>query len=369
MTQPLPLACPSPADRAPARQPVLRVLPSAERPAAPRPDVHIGYSRAVFAYLRLQGVNPASLYAADLVHRVEQAAPGETFPLDDFHAVIDVAQRHLRDPDLAIKASEHVQPWDGGVLGFALMTSPSISEVGNLLVRYQRLFTNVYEVRPHVDDHHFQLRLVSAAGTHSTALAHLLMGTWAWRSRWFTGEPSLPFDACFEGPAPADVSAYERCFGGQVRFGQSANLMQGQASYLALPVRQHDPAANAALRAQVALELERLSGDAAGLLVVLRRRVRERLGSGSLTLDALAADLDMAPRTLQARLEERGLTFRALLDGVRERKAKQYLAEAHLNLTEIALALGFANQSAFQHAFKRWTDMSPGQWRREQTGR
>lgn len=358
-----------PAERA-ARQPAWRLPSSSERPSASRLNVHIGFSRAVLAYLRQQGVNPAALYPAELLQRVEQADTGTAFPLHDFHAVVDAAQAHLRDPDLPMKAAECAQTWDAGVLGFALMTSPSISEVGNLLVRFQRLLTTVYEVRASQDEHQFELRLLpAAADVQSPALARMLMGAWAWRVRWLTGQAALRFDASFEGPPPPDAAAYERCFGGCVRFDQPVTAMQGPAHYLALRVCLHDPRANGVLCAQAAVEMERLEGDAAGLLVMLRRRLRERLGSGSLTLDALAADLDMAPRTLQVRLEERGLTFRALLDGVRDRKAKQYLAEPHLNLTEIALALGFANQSAFQHAFKRWTGLSPGQWRKEQARR
>ena len=94
-----------PAERA-ARQTAWRLPTAAERPSASRLNVHIGYGRAVLAYLRQQGVNPAGLYPAELLQRVEQADTGTTFALHDFHAVIDAAQAHLRDPDLPMKAAE-----------------------------------------------------------------------------------------------------------------------------------------------------------------------------------------------------------------------------------------------------------------------
>lgn len=367
MTQPQSLAPLYPAE--PAAPRLVARKPAAGRPPAEPLSVHIGHCRSVLAYLRQQGVEPASLFAASVLQRIEQGDTVAAFPLEDFHALLDAAQTRLADPGLSLKASEFVQIWEGGALGFTLMTSPSISEVGTLLVRFQRLFHNVYRLKATIDERHFALRLLPTGETTSARLAHLLMGAWAWRARWLTGEPGLRFDASFEGAPLADAAAYERSFGGHISFHSPVTALQGAADYLALPVRQHDPGVNGMLRNQVETELERLDGESAGLLIKLRRRLRDRLGNEALTLEALAADLDMAPRTLQGRLEDLGLTYRALLDGVRDTKAKQYLAEPQRSLTDIALALGFANQSAFQHAFKRWSGLSPGQWRRQHLGR
>ena len=43
--------------------------------------------------------------------------------------------------------------------------------------------------------------------------------------------------------------------------------------------------------------------------------------------------------------------------------AEQYLQDPHLSLQEIALLLGYSEQSAFQRAFKQWTQHTPQQWR------
>ena len=73
----------------------------------------------------------------------------------------------------------------------------------------------------------------------------------------------------------------------------------------------------------------------------------------------------MSPRTLQNRLEASGMSFRSVVDRVRQSEAESYLRESRLPLIDIALALGFANQTSFQHAFKRWTGKSPGEFRRQ----
>ena len=40
-----------------------------------------------------------------------------------------------------------------------------------------------------------------------------------------------------------------------------------------------------------------------------------------------------------------------------------YLQEGRLSLTEIAFLVGFTDQSNFSRAFRRWTGVSPGEWK------
>ena len=124
---------------------------------------------------------------------------------------------------------------------------------------------------------------------------------------------------------------------------------------------------HALLRQQADADLARLLGERHELIGQIRTRLAEMLPSGQPTLPALASALSMAPRTLQARLDERGLTFRQVLDQVRHEQAERLLQDPRSSLAEVALKLGFADQSSFQHAFKRWTSLTPGEFRRRQS--
>jgi AraC-like DNA-binding protein len=48
---------------------------------------------------------------------------------------------------------------------------------------------------------------------------------------------------------------------------------------------------------------------------------------------------------------------------VREQLARRYLTRTNLSLAELALLLGYSDQSAFTRSFKGWTDNSPGDFR------
>ena len=83
------------------------------------------------------------------------------------------------------------------------------------------------------------------------------------------------------------------------------------------------------------------------------------LPSGDATLDRIARELATSPRTLRRRLAEDGETFESILSRTRHELALRYLERRDVSLAEIALLLGFSDQSAFQRAFRRWTGETP----------
>jgi len=84
-----------------------------------------------------------------------------------------------------------------------------------------------------------------------------------------------------------------------------------------------------------------------------------------LSNEYLAGRAGMSERTFQRRLEEEATSFLQLLDDTRRELAEQYLGRLHLSLAQAAYLLGFADQTSFFRACKRWFDLSPGQYRRQ----
>jgi AraC-like DNA-binding protein len=94
-----------------------------------------------------------------------------------------------------------------------------------------------------------------------------------------------------------------------------------------------------------------------------RRAIGGRLRGGDPSLESVARELGMSERSLQRRLRDVGYTFNALADEVREATARLYLEQPDIALAEIGYLLGFAEQSTFTRAFKRWTGITPKQAR------
>ncbi|NVK36294.1 MAG: AraC family transcriptional regulator ligand-binding domain-containing protein [Gammaproteobacteria bacterium] len=77
------------------------------------------------------------------------------------------------------------------------------------------------------------------------------------------------------------------------------------------------------------------------------------------SLDYTARHFHMTPRTLHRRLLEEGTSFKQLLESIRHSLATQYLLSGHMQIQEIAYALGYSDIANFRRAFKRWEGVSP----------
>jgi len=81
------------------------------------------------------------------------------------------------------------------------------------------------------------------------------------------------------------------------------------------------------------------------------------------TLNFLCDAAGIAPRTLQRRLREEGLTFFDVVDRWRCNRALDQMTVPRLTITEIAQSVRYNHASHFIRAFKRWTGVTPQSFR------
>ena len=96
---------------------------------------------------------------------------------------------------------------------------------------------------------------------------------------------------------------------------------------------------------------------------LVRGSIQQNLTGRRPTIESIADDLHMSPRTLQRRLQEAGARFQHVLDDARHRLARYYLGNSDLELNEAAYLLGFGDANSFARAFRGWEGQAPGRWR------
>ncbi|HEY0465548.1 MAG TPA: helix-turn-helix domain-containing protein [Polyangiaceae bacterium] len=69
---------------------------------------------------------------------------------------------------------------------------------------------------------------------------------------------------------------------------------------------------------------------------------------------------------MQRRPRDERTTFAELLDGARRELAELYVAEPGVAAYEMAFLLGYSEPSAFHRAFRRWTGVTPPDFRGRQ---
>lgn len=328
--------------------------------------VSIGYVRALLEYVEQCGYAAEKICSSQQLPEIREAPSSARFSVSEWHALMATAESLLGDPCLALTMSEHLKPWNIGLVGFMTMTSSTLEEVGKVSCRYHHLLNDLESVEGTLHPDHFALRIRQVTPLTDPRITLLTIGAWAWQARLLTGKSTLAFDVDFVFSSPGREEQFTRVFGGAARFNQSDNALMGSLSYLNLPVVQQEPSLNRILHQQAEHQVDQHAMSSGSFLAKLENLLALQMGEKEISLVALADALDMAPRTLQNRLEAVGLTFRDVVDRVRKNMALKYLNDSRLSLFQIALMLGFANQSSFHHAFKRWTGQPPGEFRRFQ---
>ncbi|GAA0684450.1 AraC family transcriptional regulator [Marinobacterium maritimum] len=160
------------------------------------------------------------------------------------------------------------------------------------------------------------------------------------------------------GDAPRCLTPYTRILRAPIAFEHERNTLVFDRSYLDSPVTN----ANPSMRLLLQNHLKKHHSD--NLVYQTRWIIANLLPRQSVTLEEVADNLGIAPRTLQYKLATFSVSFQQLLDEVRIKQVCGYIAESNLSLTEIADLVGYSQLSAMTRSFKRIMGVSPGGWRK-----
>jgi AraC-like DNA-binding protein len=162
------------------------------------------------------------------------------------------------------------------------------------------------------------------------------------------------------GP-PGDAPGYPDIFGSAMLFRQSENRLLFDAAWL-------DGTPNLGNEITYSTVLGLCDGlmEEFRLRIGLIGKVRQALMINLMratSFEDVANSLDMSARTLRRKLSEEKTSFRKLVDELRMDMAIKYLRDTDLTVEDIAEALGFSDAANFRHAFRRWTQAAPHEFR------
>lgn len=271
-------------------------------------------------------------------------------------------------PELGVGAC--VLPGHVGVLGYLVLASDTLGEAMLAYQRYETLFYGASLAEIEVVGDQAEMRWPPSdneLGQQADGAAIAALVTFMRRQ---IDQPPPPSAVSFLESVDADAAkAYEAFFGCPVTWNDSHVRVRFPLHYLSLPMPRRDPTLRVLLDRQARALLRALpesSDDNSSTDRQLQQVLLKLLSDGEPTLARAARAMHMSPRTLQRRLARHQLSWQQWLDRTREQLAGQYLADPSLTLTDIALLLGFSEQSAFTRAYRRWTGKSPGRERRQQ---
>ncbi len=272
------------------------------------------------------------------------------------------AAKLIADPCFGLRAPEHWHPSHMHALAYAWLASSTLRTALLRLNRYIKIINDETSIQ--LEESADGLSVVLAYARESKELpwrTDLALSILIHMCRLNYGGTLDPVSVSFEHSEPPCAGDFFACFRCPVHFDAPRNQLTLASEVLDRRLAGDNPEL-ARLNDQVMIQyLARL--DRENILERVQAAIIDHLPSGRVTDQTIAEALFMNVRSLQRKLRNEGTTFKALLDGVRQELADQYIRDSRLNVNEISFLLGFSDISSFSRAFKRWTGEPPSAYR------
>jgi AraC-like DNA-binding protein len=322
-------------------------------------------SRALLASCERLGIDTSAILAAVGVDRAVIDDPDGHLPRETVRELWRRAYEASGDPDLALHAAEGLGLGAYRVLDYLAGSAPTVGMAIAKVSEYFPIINSAVRLPLTERDGEIALGITCPEDP-----AHLTRPYFEYtfaavflRVRAVTNVrfPLAGVDLAF--PAPRSIAEHQRIFECPVRFEVAESAMRVGRAAWETPNTRADPNLFGVMSDHARLLGQQVPSESDPVRRV-REAIIERLREGSVSLDAVAKQVAMSPRTLQRRLREHGLSYADLLDTTRASAAKSYLSDREISVAEVAYLLGFAEQSSFNHAFKRWTGQAPNEYRK-----
>jgi AraC-like DNA-binding protein len=268
------------------------------------------------------------------------------------------------NPTIGLKLGEQYVPQRYGLFGYALLSAATFRHALTLAENFGRLTFSFYTLKFGVSGKKAWFAMSEPPPFERELLDVYLDRDLSAARVDFSEVLGVPFDVqevylTHDGHGMRGV--YREHFGCPVHFSADTGKFIFSSSLLDNPLPQSDPDSSRHFQQQCQLLIAKLSSQG-HFVDDVRMLILARPGFFP-DIDYLAEKLDMSTRTLRRRLKEEGSNYRALLDEIRFGLAREYLGETNLSMEEICGLLGYSEPGNFSHAFRRWSGLSPRNWR------
>jgi AraC-like DNA-binding protein len=291
-------------------------------------------------------------------------------PLRDFQGLIQCCHERVQDETVALRVGRKADPKTMGILGHILLNCGNLLEVMDITVTYGKLLID-FELALNQKGPVCELIIEPDNGNSfdidlNPLVRYRAESAFSWMLTAFRHFKSdlTPCDLSFRHSRPGYLGAYREIFKTDVSFNQSANKMAFLKKDLIETCKTPDPYLQKLYKQHAESLLRNLNTP-----LTLERYVRDII---SANLHRRTVDIEMVSRELHTsrwqlsrRLKRRNTSFQKIQEETRFDLAKAYLNNDRLTTGEISERLGYAELSAFTRAFRRWSGVSPREFRRQ----
>lgn len=275
--------------------------------------------------------------------------------------------RNIRDlcgrPDIGLFVGKHMRPKESGALGFAQMACGSVEELIAVTRSYRQLGLNLFrwDIVTTEDELIHRFGDKEGLGDIEIFLLEAVLASIHRGTQDLVMESAMPTAVNLEYPDPGYRSAYVELFGQNVNFDQGATELRYPRHYADIELPTPDALVRNRMEQLCQAMVSKLNSR-----LILADEIKSMLRDSEYetpSIGTIARQLYVSPRSLHRHLKKQDTSYRSLVDEVRHERAIYYLTNTDMAIQEISNRCGFVEIRSFYAAFRRWTGMSPANYR------
>lgn len=294
---------------------------------------------------------------------LDQETASVSYP--QYARIITNALAATADGAIGLKVGRTVNLAMFGAFGYALMSSRTLKDAADVFLKYQDLPGQLTRISIRRRGPEWVIRFDPLYPFEDRLLVYAIeevLSTTYYGMVFLVNRDVDLIAIDLSYPAPGHAGLYAEMFHCPVRFGAPENRVRVNAHSFDLPVRTANQ--------NVYEYCTRFCDEMLGALTqsdpyIDRIRGLILASPGRfLKTGEMAKELGMSTRSLNRRLEERGTSYKKIVNEVRADLAMRYLEDTNLSIDQIADLVGFAETTTFRKTFKQWTGRSAAQHRK-----
>ena len=310
-------------------------------------------------------VNPRPIFAKLNIDPGKFHEPGARVSFARMDRLWNSAITATGDPFFGLIVGERAMPSDFFVLGHAWLASATLLGALRRLCRYFDVLSTVQshlELRQHADGYAFVETYTEGATMPHKAAKDAGFVALLKLCETVARKPVRPLRIALTVSPEHKSHRYDELFRCPVTYGNDNEIWVFAAADLEGPLAGSIP--DVAAASDRIAENYIASLDDNTVASAVKELLVQMLPSGKVDQDRIAKRLHRSTSTLQRQLGADDTNYRQVLESTRRDLAEHYLRNGEYTQAQIAFMVGFADQSNFARAFKRWTGVSPGEYQK-----
>ncbi len=290
----------------------------------------------------------------------------QRIPIEKMTHLWTFAEEISGDDCIGLEVIKYVSPTSFHALTYANQASSTIRESLERIVKFSNVVSTAVTLEVEDKDDSVVVSLINVPNT--IELSHhaldAFIGLMVKEARQAMNyHPDFILWSKLKRPTPKNTSRHEKIYNSPITFNSDENTVCFNRQL----VDQVIPSGNAELvrinEQVLAQYMTRFNKN--DVVAGVYNALIELMPKGEPSREKVADMLGTTSRSLHRKLNELDTSYKTILDDTRKSLALQYIRQTDISITTITYQLGFLDSSSFSRSFKRWTGISPSDYRKE----